>query len=266
MASRGFTGGGDFQLPARDIDNDAPAQMRQEWVDHAFLVSERVAENLRPEHLYRIIGQSLGIQVSGNPYGGPRYAAGRDLSRAEWRRVYDVVLRVGIESSHHGAHGEYQAGVNRLFAVYGIAWDLDDQNRLVRVLPPPVAAQIQSVIEELSDPRFAAAMALFQAARDAYDDRPRRDRDACSNAFDAVESVAKEKFQMPNATFGAVLQHIGQAQVQPADVIAVLREINDLRNHNFGHGMVAPFAFTGAQVDFIYTICAGAILLLARTP
>jgi len=54
--------------------------------------------------------------------------------------------------------------------------------------------------------------------------------------------------------------------VQPADVIAVLREINDLRNHNFGHGMVAPFAFTGAQVDFTYTICAGAILLLARTP
>ena len=55
--------------------------------------------------------------------------------------------------------------------------------------------------QKRSHKRFAPALQLFNAARDAYDDRPRRDRDACSKMFDAMESVAKEKYQMPNSTY-----------------------------------------------------------------
>lgn len=266
MASRGFSGGPEFTPPDRTIDNDAPAGLRQEFVDLAFLVAERISTGVSPEHLYRIIGQSLGIQVSGNPYSGPRYAAGRDLSRAPWERFYDVLLRVGLEFDQVGGFTAYQQGVNKLFAAYGIVWDLDDQNRLVRVLPATIAAQVQAVIQELSHPRFEPALALFRAARDAYDDHPRRDRDVCANAFDALESVAKERNQMPTATFGAVVNHLAQTQAQHPDVISVLRAVSDLRNHNFGHGMTTPFALTGAQVDFTYLTCAAGILLFARTP
>jgi hypothetical protein len=119
---------------------------------------------------------------------------------------------------------------------------------------------------ELSAPRFAPALALFDAARDAYDDRPRRDRDACSNVFDALESVAKEMHRMPSATFGQVVAHIEQTGAHNAQVAAMLRTINALRNNHFGHGMTTPFDLTGPQVDFTYLTCIAAILLFARTP
>jgi hypothetical protein len=108
-------------------------------------------------------------------------------------------------------------------------------------------------------------LALFNAARDAYDDRPRRDRDACANIFDAMESVAKEKYGMPQATFGNVVAHMRQPQALNEQIIGVLEAINTLRNRNFGHGMTAPFSLTASEVDFTYIACVGAILMFTRT-
>jgi hypothetical protein len=71
---------------------------------------------------------------------------------------------------------------------------------LERVLPVAAQAMVAAAFAELSNPAYAPALQLLNAARDAYDDRPRRDRDACSNIFDAMESVAKIKYQRPNDT------------------------------------------------------------------
>jgi hypothetical protein len=46
---------------------------------------------------------------------------------------------------------------------------------------------------ELRDPLYAPTLLLFNSAQVAYDDRPRRDRDACANIFDAMEFVARVK-------------------------------------------------------------------------
>jgi len=143
---------------------------------------------------------------------------------------------------------------------------LGEDGRLHRVLPQAAQAQVQAAITELSEPRFQAALTLMNAARDAYDARPRRDRDACSNIFDALESVAKEEYGMPNATFGDVVAHVRRTRVMNEQVIALLEGINTLRNRNFGHGMVAPFNLNGAEVDFTYLTCIAAILLFRRLP
>ena len=93
-----------------------------------------------------------------------------------------------------------------------------------------------------------------------------RDRDACTNIFDALESVAKIKYNRPNDTFGQVKNHIEQNNLLRAEIIAMFRALSQLRNQNFGHGMAVNFSLTSAEVDFTYLTCIGAILLLTRAP
>ena len=129
-----------------------------------------------------------------------------------------------------------------------------------------MAWRAHAALTELATAAFQPALTLLEAARDAYDARPRRDRDACSNAFDAMEAVAKVKNGMPTATFGAVVAQVERAGTFHPDVIASLRAINTLRNHHFGHGMTAPFGLRPHEVDFVYLSCVAGMLLFGRTP
>jgi len=264
MTTRGFSMSGNLPVTQRNIDSDAPQPMRQEILDIAFSLAEHGnRQEPTPDRIFRIVSQTLGIAPSGNPWAGFRHAAGRDLRGADWPRVYDVVVRLASEFDRAARFGEFQEGVNQALAGNGVVWDLSDGGRLVRVLPLAAQQQVSAAMQELSASRFAPALQLFNAAKDAYDDRPRRDRDACANAFDALESVAKEKAHMPNATFGQV---IAQNTTLNAEVLGVLNSVNTLRNRNFGHGMTSAFALTGPEVDFTYLTCVAGILLIARVP
>lgn len=238
--------------------------MRQELIDLFFSLSEHNQDEISPEHIYRVTCQSLGLASSGVPYSGFRYATGRDVRNVEWPRIYDLISRLWMDFERQGFGGRFREGVNRILAAYGVAWDLDEYGRLFRVMPAEARAQVQAAITELSDPRFKPALDLFNAARSAYDARPRRDRDACSNVFDAMESGAKEKLERPDATFGQVVAHARQQQLFNEQVCGVLEAINTLRNRNFGHGMTTPFSLAPHEVDFAYLACIGGILLFAR--
>jgi hypothetical protein len=262
---RGFSEQSAGASGARNLE-DAPQPMRQELTDLFFSLAEHSQDEVPPEHVYRVTCQSLGIAASGVPYSGYRYASGRDVGRVEWLRIYDLIARLWPDFDRHGYGRQFREGTNRILAAYGVAWELGDDGRLNRVLPVAAQVQVSEAFAELHDPRFEPALDLFKAGRDAFDARPRRDRDACSNVFDALESVAKEKYSMPTATYGQVVAWLRTNTVFNADIVALLSGINDLRNHNFGHGMTTAFSLTGAEVDFTYLTCIGAILLLARTP
>ena len=250
---------------ARTLE-DAPEPMRQELVDLFFSLAEHRPEEVPPEHVYNVTSQSLGIHASGNPYGGFRYASGRDVRKVEWPRIYDLIVRLFADFEKHGSGDAFREGVNRILAAYGVAWELGGDGKLNRVLPVAAQAQVSEAFAEVQNPQFESALALFKAGREAFDARPRRDRDACSNIFDALESVAKQKFTMPNSTYGQVVAGLrADASFNP-EILTLLSGLNDLRNRNFGHGMVAPFALTAAEVDFTYLTCIAAILLLVRTP
>jgi hypothetical protein len=53
-------------------------------------------------------------------------------------------------------------------------WMLGEDGQLYRVLPPAAHSQVETTFRELSQPRFAAALASFREAMNAYDDRPQR--------------------------------------------------------------------------------------------
>lgn len=68
--------------------------MRQELVDLFFTIAEHHSDEIPPEHIYRATAQSLGIDASGVPYSGFRYATGRDIRNVDWPRVYDLIMRL----------------------------------------------------------------------------------------------------------------------------------------------------------------------------
>jgi hypothetical protein len=84
------------QPPNRRIDDDAPAGLRQELIDVVFQAFERTV-NYDEVRLHKIITQSLGLALAGQPYGGFRYAVGRDINKVEWRRAYDLICRLWRE-------------------------------------------------------------------------------------------------------------------------------------------------------------------------
>lgn len=155
-------------------------------------------------------------------------------------------------------------GVNRILAGYGIVWELTEAGRLQRHLPTQAQLLVGAVMTELAHPRFAPALILSDAARDAFDDRPRRDRDACTNIFDCMESAAKEVFGLPKATFGSVLGQLRHTKRLTAEMLTVLEAVNTLRNRKFGHGMTVPFDLSSGEVDFTYLTCIGALVIFVR--
>jgi hypothetical protein len=213
--------------------------------------------------VHRIISQSLGIAPATNPYGGYRYAVSRDVNRADWSRVYDLICRLWPEVPPE-LQDDYRNSVNRIRAAYHIAWDFGEDGQLHRVLPPAVQSQVEGAFRELSQPRFAAALSSFHSSMNAYDDRPQRGRDACRNIFDALESVSKEIFGMPTATFGNVLVEARKRQSIASETISVLQKLYDMANAHFRHGMTTPFTLKPPEVDFVLVSCLAGILLFVR--
>jgi hypothetical protein len=246
----------------RSIDDEAPPGLRQEVLDAAFHVIEQ-ARGYSDARLYHIITQSLGMATAGQPYGGIRHSVGRDISRADWPRVYDLICRLWPEVPPD-LQPDYLTGVNRILAAYHIAWDLGEDGQLHRVLPPAARSQVEAAFRELSQHRFTAAGTSFLEGMKAYEDRPQRGRDACGSIFDALESVSKEVFDLPKATFGEVLNAARKQQSMMSETISVLQKLYDMANAHFRHGMTTPFTLKQPEVDFVFLSCVAAMLLFVR--
>jgi len=262
MATRNFSAQFDQDHTDHRNVEDAPAGLRHELIDVAFHIFEYATE-VNERRLHHIIVQTLGGFPSGQPYGGARRECSREIARADWPRVYDLICRLWIELPGPLME-EYRTSVNRILAGHRIAWDFGEDGQFHRVLPAAAQAQVEAGFRELSQPRFAAALASFREAMAAYDDRPQRGRDACKNIFDALESIAKEIFGVPTATFGNVLNEARRQQSMATDTISALQKLYDLANGHFRHGMTTPFTLKAAEVDYVLVSSIAGILLFTR--
>jgi hypothetical protein len=145
-----------------------------------------------------------------------------------------------------------------------VVWDLDENGGLIRVLPEIAAKQVTSCIQELSNHDFQAAHELISSAQEAFNSVPRRDRDACANVYDAMESVGRTRFG--GATFGNVLDNIRGAGVINEFTLRTLWALEVVRHNYFGHGAEVRFNLSSAEVDYVYLTCIAGILLLLRLP
>jgi hypothetical protein len=143
-------------------------------------------------------------------------------------------------------------------------WQLTQRGRLERVLPVPLAEGVRATIDELRRSGYEAPRQLFSAAMDGFKAIPCRDRDAATNAFDAMESAVKTRLNRPNDTFGDALSLARRQNLINNDVHQVLERVNTLRHHHLGHGMTQPFELSPNEVDFVYLTCAAGTRLFAR--
>lgn len=244
--------------PRRTVDNDAPRPMRGQLVDLAFRLAESLGQP-SPSCLYEATGLLLAGQITANPYGGYRTRVSRDVAAAEWPRVYDWVSRLLAEFRNAGQGEVFRDEVNRVVASFGVVWDVDVDGRWTRDIPGPLRRAVDAAIRDLERPEFEPALTLFMAAEGAFNSRPRRDRDACSNAYDALEAAAQAARNLPHATLGRVLDRDGA--VNP-EIKRLLRAVEAIRHNNFGHG--GNFSLTGTEVEFVYTTCAAAIRIYTQ--
>lgn len=116
----------------------------------------------------------------------------------------------------------------------------------------------------LAVPGFEGARQTFELALQAFNDRPRRDRDACGNAYDALESAAKTNLNLPDATFEQVLDTLLRQAALNEATVRLLRAVEVFGHNTFRHGRIEPFSFNPAEVDFVFTTCVAGILIFAR--
>jgi hypothetical protein len=224
----------------RNVDNDAPREMRGELVDFFFRLANDSDGQIQPRAIYEVTGLMLGVGLTANPYGGYPARVSRDIGGADWWRVYDWISRLWQEFERVRLADQFREGVNVVLAAHGIVWELDDAGHWQRILAEPLRRQVAVGIAALAADEFAPALELFNAATDAFNARPRRDRDACVNIYDALESVAKIVFRMPNATFGQVLDRVRERGIISEPIQRLLRDVEVMRHNAFGHGMAEP--------------------------
>lgn len=253
---------GEIPFPVRRVDNDAPERMRVELLNAIFGLADATGLGPTERELYNAVTGCLGVNAPVNPYRTLCGQAARYLCGVEWQRTYDVVLRLSPEFLNCGRIDEFRRVVNTILAAHGVVWDVSPDGRLARVLPIQALAQVEALVHELDAPDLHAARQLFGAAQDAFNAIPRRDRDACANAFDAMESVGRTRFG--GATFGDVLTNLQKSNRVERSTLSVLRRLEATRHNHFGHGNAQPFGLRAAEVEFIYLSCIGGTLLLAR--
>lgn len=182
--------------------------------------------------------------------------------------IYNLIEPLYAELKSRGEYAqtrEFADELNQMFGAESIGWKLKD-GKLERTLPLAARQQVDAVFTELENPRFTPALAHLIAAYKAYNARPQRGFDVCSNAFDACESVAKEIFALPAATFGDVLKEAKSKKSFAPETISTLEKLYALSNNHFRHGMTEPFALGASEVDFVYLTCLAAVLLFVRLP
>jgi len=100
----------------RNVDNDAPREMRGELVDFFFRLAIDSNGQVQPRAIYEATGLMLGAGLAANPYGGYPARVSRDIGRADWWRVYDWISRLWQEFERSGLADQFREGVKDFIA------------------------------------------------------------------------------------------------------------------------------------------------------
>jgi hypothetical protein len=248
--------------PAHPIFDEAPKRL-------VFFLVESFLKYLHTYDSMRIIGKALCrpelMATIITPYD-VWHETFPDLEKRNGWEVYNLIepLYAGLTERNHYAHArEFEDGLNAVFGEESIGWKLKN-GKLERTLPLAAREQVDAVFKELENPRFAPSLTHIIAAYKAYNSGPQRGLDVCSYAFDGCESVAKEVFGMPTATFGDVLKEARNRKSFAPETISTLEKLYALSNNHFRHGMTEPFSLSPSEVDFVYLTSLAGILLFAR--
>jgi hypothetical protein len=251
------------ETPAQPIFDDAPRRLR-------FFVLDFARDNFHSHVAKDVVARALCLPdmlVSRRDMGGDTWQQLQGpIFNCKWGELFNLLeaMYQALLIRSDGFHRKLVDGLNQTFSEESIGWRMDGEGRLVRLLPAATQAEAESVFRELQNTRFAPALANVESAYDAFNARPRRDQEVCSSAFDALESVAKEVFSMPTATFGDVIKEARKRTVFASETLTILEKLYAMASSHFRHGMTEPFRLTPPEVEFVYVSSMAGILLFVR--
>ncbi len=246
--------------PSEPVFDDAPKRLR-------FFILETLQQSFYPQVALGIVARVLckpGLIV-GTPPGAVLWkTVQHNIDDCKWPEVYNLIEAMYAELRSSSLAGAilFEKEVNRVFGEESIGWKLDSDGLLQRTLPAAVHVQVEQIFAELEAPRFSPALVHLRSAYEAYNARPRSDLDVCSKIFDALESVAKEGFSLPNGTFGDVLKK-ARGAFSP-ETISTLEKLYAMASNHFRHGNTEPFALRPSETDFVYVTCLAGMMLFVR--
>jgi hypothetical protein len=247
--------------PSAPVFENAPKRLR-------FFLLEAFQHFIAPRDALKVVGRTLcdpGLLTFINarlPLLVWR-EIGKCIDRCKSADVYNLIEAMWTHLSIIGLHKQFAEDLNRVFGEESSGWKLDNDGILQRTLPAIVSVQVEQSFRELEAPRFSPALTQVRSAYKAYNGHPRVDLEVCANIFDALESVAKEVFSLPNGTFSDVLKKA--RGIFSAETISTLEKVYALASNHFRHGMTEPFKLTPAETDFVYVTCLAGIMLFVRS-
>jgi hypothetical protein len=190
-----------------------------------------------------------------------------EVNQSSWWGLFNLFEAIfeDLRNDYGREHQDFAEELNSELAQESVGWRMDAVGKFQRQIPLAVRTEEESAFKELQAPRFAPALVHLESARRTFNARPRRDREVCSEAFDAVESVAKEWFTLPNATFGDILKAARNKSTCSSEATSILEKLYSLANNHFRHGMTDPFKLSAGKAEFVYVQCLSAILLFVRS-
>jgi hypothetical protein len=250
-------------IPDQPIFEDAPKRLRFFLIDYLREHYEYwEAKNL----IARVFCLSdLRIAPLSQPNTWTRLTA--EINQRSWWSLFNLLEAIfeDLKSDYGHENNEFAQELNDVLAQESVGWRMDATGSLQRQVPLPIRIEEEATFRELHAARFAPALVQMENARRAFNARPRRDRELCSEAFDAVESVGKEVFGIPNGTFGDVLKAARNKSRFSPHTTAILEKLYILANNHFRHGMTDPFGLSSAEAEFVYVQCLAAILVFVRS-
>ena len=248
--------------PEQPIFDDAPARLR-------FFTMQFLKNNFYANVAYETVADALCVPEllsAEMPIIGQWEPIWAQVSCCEWWQLFNLLEAIYRYLPHMSSGQEliYMQKLNDVFAEESIGWRMNGAGHLERQLPDAAKTQVESLFRELQAPRFSPALEHVKAAHTAYNGHPRRGREVCSEVFDALESMAKEVFSMPTATFGDVIKTMRARNVFSQETISTLEKLWVLASNHFRHGMTEPFALLEGEVEFVYLTSIGGMLMLVR--
>lgn len=187
-------------LPNKLVRDDAPRKMRSALV--AVLASRGVDLLLARDCLYQVLHEVMPTWMEDIPKWNFLDGA---LQKAAWYEVFDFIETLCSELKDY----ELEENINELFYDYGIGWKV-------------LYGQIETLGDELFEQSVSTAReGLERAGRDtaaselneAMADLSRRPdadaRGAIIRSVGALEALAKDMKQDPNASLGQLIKQIG---------------------------------------------------------
>lgn len=148
------------------------------------------------------------------------------LRRCEWYRVYDIIelIAQNLSGKHVSGRGTFETAstafeeeVNRLFVEFGIGWHIESGFVQARG-EDSYEAYVKAATTELEQSNRATAFTELKEAIQDVSRRPEPDTTgAIQHAMAALECVAREVSNDPNATLGKLIQRNPDLFPKPVD-------------------------------------------------